>query len=553
MTPTFPPEVVGAVQALAGAVLLTFLKPALENRDTVGSRSFTAFTVGAAVWIFAYAAGNLTGDYTLSMLAWNFVMLGAASTAASWFLLSLEVTDRITLARRVVPIIVAVVGITQLVAFTNPLHHLFMQPESYIEGKFLHIEFGIGFWVHYTLTYLLTLLAVGVFLIESIRTTGIRRRQALLFLLATVPVVSADLLTFFTDIFDPYNITPFGYLITAGFLGLVLFKGRFLDIMPVARRTAMAEMNDAMVVVDDESRVVDANQRARAIFDVGDDYVGMAATDFFSPMTAATVADVIDETGADSEITVDMDGTDRHFSVTVTPVGSSTSRGSVILLHDITERKQRESTLETQNERLDKFASVVSHDLRNPLGIAKTYLDFAEETGESDDFEATREALERMDTMIDELLTMARAEASVEDTEPLELTALASDAWQTAQTDGASLELDVGDTTVVGDRELLQNIFENLFRNAVDHNPPPITVRVGELDATAEGFYIEDDGSGIPEEDREEIFEHGYTTDEDGTGFGLSIVQEFLAAHEWDVTVTESSDGGARFEIYTDP
>jgi signal transduction histidine kinase len=248
-----------------------------------------------------------------------------------------------------------------------------------------------------------------------------------------------------------------------------------------------------------------------------------------------------------------MDGTDRHFSVTVTPVGSSTSRGSVILLHDITERKQRESTLETQNERLDKFASVVSHDLRNPLGIAKTYLDFAEETGESDDFEATREALERMDTMIDELLTMARAEASVEDTEPLELTALASDAWQTAQTDGASLELDVGDTTVVGDRELLQNVFENLFRNAVDHNPPPITVRVGELDDTAEGFYIEDDGSGIPEEDREEIFEHGYTTDEDGTGFGLSIVQEFLAAHEWDVTVTESSDGGARFEIYTDP
>jgi Signal transduction histidine kinase len=226
--------------------------------------------------------------------------------------------------------------------------------------------------------------------------------------------------------------------------------------------------------------------------------------------------------------------------------------GTAGIIRDITERKQNEEMLQRQNERLEKFASMISHDLRNPIGIAEGYVDFAEETGDEGDFQKVRDALGRMETMISEMLTMATAETVVEEKASLELAELSEDAWQTAQTEGATLEIAVDSQhTIHGDRDLLLNVFENLFRNAVDHNEPPLTVRVGTLDGDQSGFYIADDGDGIPEDERETIFEHGYTTSRDGTGFGLYIVNELVSAHDWTIEATAGRDGGARFEINT--
>ena len=84
------------------------------------------------------------------------------------------------------------------------------------------------------------------------------------------------------------------------------------------------------------------------------------------------------------------------------------------------------------------------------------------------------------------------------------------------------------------------------MRNAVEHGGEDMTITVGEL---YDGFLVEDAGSGIPEDERDDVFDAGYSTSEDGTGFGLSIVKQVAEAHEWDIRVTEGSDGGARFEI----
>ncbi|ERH05784.1 MAG: PAS sensor histidine kinase [Halonotius sp. J07HN4] len=227
--------------------------------------------------------------------------------------------------------------------------------------------------------------------------------------------------------------------------------------------------------------------------------------------------------------------------------------GTAGIIRDITERKQNEEMLQRQNERLEKFASMISHDLRNPISVAEGYVDFAERTGDEGDFQKVRDALGRMERMISGMLTMATAETIVEEREPLELAVLSKNAWETAQTGGATLEIETeSQQTIYGDRDLLLNVFENLFRNAVDHNEPPLTIRVGTLDGDRSGFYIADNGTGIPEDEREVIFEHGYTTSHDGTGFGLDIVSELITAHGWLIRVTAGRDGGARFEINTD-
>jgi signal transduction histidine kinase len=87
---------------------------------------------------------------------------------------------------------------------------------------------------------------------------------------------------------------------------------------------------------------------------------------------------------------------------------------------------------------------------------------------------------------------------------------------------------------------------ENLFRNAIEHGGEDVTIRVGGL---SDGFYVEDDGPGVPEDARDEVFEVGYSTSPDGTGFGLNIVKEIAEAHNWEITLTEGTTGGARFEI----
>ncbi|MGB9966433.1 sensor histidine kinase [Halobacterium hubeiense] len=209
--------------------------------------------------------------------------------------------------------------------------------------------------------------------------------------------------------------------------------------------------------------------------------------------------------------------------------------------------RAREQDLSEQNERLEMFTSVVSHDLRNPLSVAKGYTELAQQdAGELEALETVEQALGRMDSLIDELLTLAQQDESIVETELVALESVAVEAWETAETKQATLEIPE-DGSFDADRNRIQQLLENLFRNAVEHGGASVTVTVGAIDGN--GFYVEDTGPGIPEGEREEIFEHGYTTSADGTGFGLTIVDEIVDAHNGTISVVEGRNGGARFEI----
>jgi len=215
--------------------------------------------------------------------------------------------------------------------------------------------------------------------------------------------------------------------------------------------------------------------------------------------------------------------------------------GTMAMYVDITEREEAKRA----NERLEEFASIVSHDLRNPLSVASGRLELAREDCESPHLAAVARAHERMETLIEDLLTLAREGESATETKPVELAAVVAECWETVDTGEASLALET-EQTIVADEVRLKQLFENLIRNAVEHGGSAVTVTVGELE---KGFYIEDTGPGIPDADVETVFEVGYSTNAEGTGFGLSIVRQIAEAHGWDLHVTRGSVGGARFEI----
>jgi len=255
-----------------------------------------------------------------------------------------------------------------------------------------------------------------------------------------------------------------------------------------------------------------------------------------------------------------LDGTERPVQTVTTcrEIGGTTYHFGTIT--DITERKQREREIQRQNERLEEFASIVSHDLRNPLQVASGHLELARRELDSDYLDDVADAHERMDALVTDLLTLAREGGEDHDPEPVVLADLVAECWGNVETAAATLSTET-DRTVVADPRRLRRLFENLVHNAVEHSSASsrpgaddaaehgsdaVTVTVGDCDG---GFYVADDGRGIPESDREQVFENGYTTAETGTGFGLAIVKETAAAHDWDVTLTEGAEGGARFEF----
>lgn len=243
-----------------------------------------------------------------------------------------------------------------------------------------------------------------------------------------------------------------------------------------------------------------------------------------------------------------------HASQSIAPLKDDDEVvGFVAIQTDSTAEVERKAELERQHERLDRFTDILSHDIKNPLSVARTRTDLARASGEEEHFDALDRAHERIETMVEELLTLTSAQTTIDDTEAVSLEREARRAWATTETEKAELaiELEWG-AEVEADSGLLQHIFENLFRNAVTHNGPPLSVAVGTLsnsDDDPVGFYVEDDGAGIPPAEHERVFEHGYSTNENGHGYGLAIVREFVEAHGWEIRVAEAGTEGARFEI----
>jgi PAS domain S-box-containing protein len=378
------------------------------------------------------------------------------------------------------------------------------------------------------------------------------------------------------------------------------------------RLQTILETTTALVFVkDSDGRYQRINERFREVLVDGPmDVVGKTDAELFPDEIAQQIRaddrEVI-ETGEsiEREEEIPTPHGSRTFLTLKNPIydAEGTVTGICGVATDITERAEYKANVERQKERLDEFASIVSHDLRNPLDVARGRLRLAEADPSPEHLAVVERSLDRMQELIDDLLALARQGETVTDIRPVAVGNAVEQAWRSVPTGTATLETDI-EGSIMADPTRLQQLFENLVRNSVEHGsassrtgsdssvdhgstsgqpesdssvehgspaPPPdddappdangsevsdhsradageLTVTVGTLD-DGTGFYVEDDGAGIPEDERGTVFRSGYSTSESGTGFGLAIVREIAEAHGWGVTVTESESGGARFEF----
>lgn len=323
-------------------------------------------------------------------------------------------------------------------------------------------------------------------------------------------------------------------------------KTRALDEAPVGITiTDPAQADNPMVYVND--RFVDMTGYGR------DESLGVNCRFLQGPDTEAeSVQALRNAIDAEESTSVELlnyrkDGTEFWNRVSIAPIcdADGTVTHWVGFQEDITAFKEREAALERQNDRLDSFASIVSHDLRNPLNVAQGRVQLAKDASDDANLDAALDALDRMESIVERTLALAREGETVGDPGHVALADVVSDSWSTVDTASATLSVET-EREVLADPDRLRNLFENLMRNAVDHAGSDVSLRVGDL---PDGFFVEDDGPGIDPAVADSLFEPGESGTAGNTGFGLAIVKEIATAHGWTVEATTGEDGGARFEV----
>lgn len=569
---TEPFVVLGVVSFLlmAGMAAWTF-----RARDAPGVLSYAVLAGMVGVWSLCYVPQLLATDVAGKLFWLKLRNTLSHGIVLAWLVFALKYTGREDYLepRYLAP----VAGVSVALVIPVWVTDWFVAEAVLVQrGSLLlvDLEFGLFFWVY--VLYLYAVITVGLNLLASTFLGALRiyRMQATaLFLAVLLPFIGSGLymtehLAFLPDLnpFQDVELTPYAFGFSAVLIGWSFFNYRFLDIAPIARSTVVEKLEDGVIVLDREDTIVDVNEAATRM--VGMDeraLLGSSIGDVLSQYSEVVqhYRGVMDS--VNDEIVIDRGGVKRYLDLNISPIGGDRQAGRVVLLRDVTRRKRNEEELrrknmelERQNEQLDEFAAVVSHDLRNPLNVVEGYLPMARD-GDPEAFEAIDESVDRMKEIVDDVLMLARQGQSVTETMQVDLDEIAHSAWSTVDTGDAELVVRTG-AGVEADRARLLHVFENLFRNSVEHGSTDkrtesddsvedggnVRIEMGPLE---NGFYVEDDGPGIPEGERTKVLGHGYTTTDGGTGFGLSIVRSIVEAHGWEITVDESSEGGARFEI----
>lgn len=324
-------------------------------------------------------------------------------------------------------------------------------------------------------------------------------------------------------------------------------------------QTLVENAAEGMLTIDEGSNIVYANPAIEDILGYApEELIGSSKMKIIPERLEAAHASALESYVTTGERNIDWDGMelpalhkDGHEVPTLISLREHEHNGEQYftgIIRDITDRRRRENQLQEQRDRLNEFADILTHDIRNPLSVARGYTDIAQKNHESPELEQVSESLARINDLVDDILELSKSGRSIGETEVVDIEASVRKSWDNIESQQATLRIEGEFGVVTADQSRLQELLENLFRNAIDHGGDAITVRVGNL-ADASGLYIADDGPGIPDSVRSNVFEHGYSTQEAGTGYGLSIVSQIVDGHGWKIEITESSENGAQFEI----
>ncbi|QLH83284.1 histidine kinase N-terminal 7TM domain-containing protein [Halosimplex pelagicum] len=526
-TPPFTPFVLLA--AIVGSGVAAFV---WVFRDTPGAKPLSAFVAGAS--LFALAQGMALASPGLAgKLQWS----SAAATVsvvlpAAWLATVLAYTesDRSLGRRRLALLAVEPLAFAALV-WTNDAHGL-VWADRWIEtaaaGAYLTEEFGLGMWAHVGYSYLLIAVG-GLELVRlNFRTTDFFRSQGTALLAAMFVAASLWASSLFDLVPRQYDLGGIGFVFGGLVMTAALFRGRLLSITPATRQlgreAVIDEMDDRIVILDDEDRVVDVNPAAARLLDVDPQAVVGTPIGTAAPRLASAI-----ESGSAGQPDLELDGADgrRYYDVRVSRLYRSYGgvAGRVVSFRDVTDRRQHE-------QRLDVLNRVLRHNLRNDLNVVAGNAELLRQDVEGSD--DVRRRLDRIEETVDGVVARSEKighvsrmvdEACDREFAVAERVDSLADGVE-SEHDGVTVTVDLPDGLTVVGGPCLERAFEELLENAAEHagDEPTVAVRVSHR---ADGFVeirVADDGPGIEDQERTVIEAGRETALEHGSGVGLWLV-----------------------------
>lgn len=542
----------------------------VSYRDSPGARGFALAMGAAAAWTAVLAINVYPSQFLsvhVSMTLRNGLIL---LIVLGWAWLATEYIhrERVTPRPELTAIVLFIPLVTVLLTATNPLHYLAIGPETpSAVGGGPQIDWGPWHLVFMAYAFTLSLVPVGLLLRDFRTAHGVRRRQIVLLLagfLVGFPGANDYLLTGAIEGIPTYvRLSPFTFLLAGGFWSVALFRHQLFGLVPVSRRAVVETVPDPVVVVDHGGTIVDLNSAAIERLGTPESAVGsdLRALRSIAPEVVdryhdASMRGTIDDMSI--EVTVDRNGDEHHYSVRIEPIGDGYT-GSIIVFRDVTVSKVYETELEAQRDDMRVLNEVVRHDIRNDLMVVQghaelldAYVDgegrtHVETIRRSADHavEFTRTARDLSEVMLQQGVggDGRMALASVLEHQVREIRSAHPGAEVTV--DG-----ELADVEVVAD-EMLETVFRNPLKNAIQHNDegtPEVVVSTETQDGSVQ-VRIEDNGPGIPDDQKEAVFGRGEKgLESPGTGIGLYLVRSVVERYGGDVWFEDrigASSGGS--------
>lgn len=517
----------------------------MTKRWSVHRQAFLALLFADGMWALLLAAPIVAETQHVAVLSYALTSIVALAVPLLWFIFTAAYVGRDRLLQADVLSIVTLAYIV-------------------LAGRLLlDVANGVGYRVHETpftyvqplpsvmggvaLVYAYVLLWVGFhFVFRMFITSRMRSRVQLPMFLAGVSVPTALGIASAVGLMpvEGFNHAPMGFPVFAITTSIAMFELGMFDMWPAALDTFVERTDDAVLVADDELRLTGFNSTAKETLDLTD----ARGRELYDVLPALAEQLVFDSSHDGTEQVVDIDdgGETRFYSCIVSEVWVDGDLfGYTIVVRDTSAHRRREREVARHNDQLDQLASAIMHELRNPLTIAQGYTEQMHTPEKTDEaYERVAGAHDRINAVIDDLLTATAHGKTVDDVEPLQFSEEVQTAWAACDTNEATVDI-TSDGRVYAEPHRLSLALTRLFEAALDRTVGSEPVTVG---LTDDGFFVADDGDQISEQERRAMFRYGWESETDSPGLGLALVTTIAEAHGWTVSIENTPDG-VRFEV----